>query len=179
MPALAACLGLVQSGYRVYPLVDHVAAEQGGGRHPTDYGASESGSSRYKDLVDLVAIARWTRESEAEPQIVALVSAVRVAPPCHTLPLRRPRPRRMETRLRASRRRIATRGLSQIGGGAGADGAFHRPTARRKRGGELGSAHLGLALRVSKPQEGTAKEQLGRNSCDLVPQGFWLERRRR
>jgi hypothetical protein len=57
VPAIARGLipSVEQRGYRVYPLVDHVADKVAATyeRH----GASENPSTRYRDLVDLVAIA--------------------------------------------------------------------------------------------------------------------------
>jgi hypothetical protein len=60
-----------QHGYRVYPLADHVADKvcAMSERH----GATAAPSTRYKDLVDLVAIV-LTAPAEAEPQITALRS---------------------------------------------------------------------------------------------------------
>lgn len=60
-----------QHGYRVYPLVDHIADKICAilERH----GATDAPSTRYKDLVDLVAIV-LVRSVEAEPQIAALRS---------------------------------------------------------------------------------------------------------
>lgn len=60
-----------QHGYRVYPLVDHVADKVCAifERH----GVAQVPSTRYKDLIDLVAIVR-TRPVEAGPQIAALRS---------------------------------------------------------------------------------------------------------
>ena len=62
---------LRQHGYRVYPLVDHIAdkvcamAER--------HGATDAPSTRFKDLVDLVAIVA-ARSVEAAPQMAALRS---------------------------------------------------------------------------------------------------------
>ena len=47
---------LEQTGYRAYPLVDHVADKIAATFDR--YGSSQSPSTRYRDLVDLVAIAR-------------------------------------------------------------------------------------------------------------------------
>jgi hypothetical protein len=60
-----------QHGYRAYPLTDHVADKVCAmfERH----GAAGAPSTRYKDLVDLVAIVA-AAPVEAEPQIVALRS---------------------------------------------------------------------------------------------------------
>ncbi|HEY1298055.1 MAG TPA: nucleotidyl transferase AbiEii/AbiGii toxin family protein [Chloroflexota bacterium] len=60
-----------QHGYRVYPLVDHVADKVCAmfERH----GTTEAPSTRYKDLVDLVAIV-LEASVEAEPQIAAFRS---------------------------------------------------------------------------------------------------------
>lgn len=73
VPALArvGMPDLEQNGYRAYPLVDHI----------TDkivaifsrYGSSGGPSTRYKDLVDLVAIARGA-SVEATAQVAALAS---------------------------------------------------------------------------------------------------------
>jgi hypothetical protein len=62
---------LRQHGYRVYPLVDHIADKICAifERH----GVTEAPSTRYKDLVDLVAIV-LARSVEAGPQITALQS---------------------------------------------------------------------------------------------------------
>ncbi len=73
MPALARITmpGITQHGYRVYPLVDHVADKVCATF--ARYGDGEAPSTRYKDLVDLVAIA--TRASvEAAQQLAALAS---------------------------------------------------------------------------------------------------------
>lgn len=60
-----------QHGYRAYPLVDHVADKVAATFDR--YGDTEAPSTRYKDLVDLVAIA--TEASvEAEAQMAALTS---------------------------------------------------------------------------------------------------------
>lgn len=73
VPALARVEmpGVQQHGYWVYPLVDHVADKIVAtfGR----YGDSGFSSTRYKDLVDLVAIA-GAASIEASAQIVALRS---------------------------------------------------------------------------------------------------------
>lgn len=73
MPALARVTmpDVEQSGYRVYPLVDHVADKIAATFDR--YGKSRSPSTRYKDLVDLVAIAS-SASVEAQAQIVALRS---------------------------------------------------------------------------------------------------------
>jgi hypothetical protein len=62
-----------QHGYRAYPLVDHVADKVCPmfERH----GTTEAPSTRYKDLVDLVAIA-LAASVDAEPQMAALRSEV-------------------------------------------------------------------------------------------------------
>jgi hypothetical protein len=62
-----------QSGYRVYPLVDHITDKIVAifGR----YGSTGGPSTRYKDLVDLVAIARGA-SVEAGAQMAALASEV-------------------------------------------------------------------------------------------------------
>jgi Nucleotidyl transferase AbiEii toxin, Type IV TA system len=62
---------LRQHGYRVYPLVDHIADKLCAifERH----GATGAPSTRYKDLVDLVAIV-LARSVEARPQLAALRS---------------------------------------------------------------------------------------------------------
>jgi hypothetical protein len=62
---------LRQHGYRVYPLVDHVADKVCAifERH----GVTDEPSTRYKDLVDLVAIV-LARSVEALPQMAALRS---------------------------------------------------------------------------------------------------------
>jgi len=56
VPALAKVSNVEQHGYRAYPLVDHVADKVAATFDR--YGESESPSTRYKDLVDLVAIAK-------------------------------------------------------------------------------------------------------------------------
>lgn len=73
MPALARVTmpDLAQRGYRVYPLVDHVADKIAATFDR--YGKARSPSTRYKDLVDLVAIAS-AASVEAEAQIAALRS---------------------------------------------------------------------------------------------------------
>jgi Nucleotidyl transferase AbiEii toxin, Type IV TA system len=73
MPALARVTmpDIEQHGYRVYPLVDHVADKIAATFDR--YGKSRSPSTRYKDLVDLVAIAS-VATVEAEGQIAALRS---------------------------------------------------------------------------------------------------------
>jgi len=76
MPALArvAMPDVEQHGYRVYPLVDHIADKVAATFDR--YGDGEAPSTRYKDLVDLVAIV--TEASvEAKPQIAALASEAR------------------------------------------------------------------------------------------------------
>jgi hypothetical protein len=62
---------LQQHGYRVYPLIDHIADKVCAifERH----GVTQAPSTRYKDLVDLVAIV-LARSVEAGPQIMALRS---------------------------------------------------------------------------------------------------------
>ena len=73
VPSLAAVVmpDVEQHGYRAYPLVDHVADKVCAmfERH----GAAAAPSTRYKDLVDLVAIA-LAGSVEAESQIAALRS---------------------------------------------------------------------------------------------------------
>ncbi|HET7484845.1 MAG TPA: nucleotidyl transferase AbiEii/AbiGii toxin family protein, partial [Solirubrobacterales bacterium] len=73
MPALArvAMPDIEQHGYRVYPLVDHIADKVAATFDR--YGRSEAPSTRYKDLVDQVAIV--TEASvEAKAQMAALGS---------------------------------------------------------------------------------------------------------
>jgi hypothetical protein len=78
-----------QRGYRAYPLVDHVADKVCAifERH----GATEALSTRYKDLVDLVAIV-LAASVEAEAQIAALQSEAErrrlPLPECFTVPER-------------------------------------------------------------------------------------------
>jgi len=60
-----------QHGYRVYPLVDHIADKVAAILQT--YGAAQVPSTRYKDLVDLVAIVSQATVG-AEPQRVALES---------------------------------------------------------------------------------------------------------
>jgi hypothetical protein len=61
--------GVEQQGYRAYPLVDHVADKVAATFDR--YGQMEAPSTRYRDLVDLVAVAMGA-SVEAEPQMVAL-----------------------------------------------------------------------------------------------------------
>lgn len=73
VPALARVVmpDVDQHGYWAYPLVDHVADKMAATFER--YGASEAPSTRYKDLVDLVAIV--TEASvKAQPQVAALAS---------------------------------------------------------------------------------------------------------
>jgi hypothetical protein len=65
---------VTQHGYRAYPLVDHVAEKVCAmlERH----GATNAPSTRYRDLVDLVAIVQ-AASIEAEPQSAALQSEAR------------------------------------------------------------------------------------------------------
>jgi hypothetical protein len=69
--ALVAMPDIDQHGYRAYPLVDHVADKVAAvfERH----GAMNLPSTRYKDLVDLVAIVT-TAPLLAKPQVAALRS---------------------------------------------------------------------------------------------------------
>jgi hypothetical protein len=60
-----------QHGYRAYPLVDHVADKVAATFER--YGSTESPSSRYKDLIDLVAIVKGA-SLPADAQKVALES---------------------------------------------------------------------------------------------------------
>jgi hypothetical protein len=60
-----------QHGYRAYPLVDHIADKVAATFDR--YGDSEAPSTRYKDLVDLVAIVT-AASVEAEEQMTALAS---------------------------------------------------------------------------------------------------------
>ncbi|MBK5218957.1 MAG: nucleotidyl transferase AbiEii/AbiGii toxin family protein [Thermoleophilia bacterium] len=73
VPALArvAMPDVSQRGYRVYPLVDHVADKVAATFDR--YGAAAAVSTRYKDLVDLVAITSGG-SVEAEAQMKALDS---------------------------------------------------------------------------------------------------------
>ena len=73
MPALARVVmpDLEQHGYRVYPLVDHVADKVAATFDR--YGDTEAPSTRYKDLVDLVAIVTET-SIKAQAQMTALAS---------------------------------------------------------------------------------------------------------
>ncbi len=75
MPALARVKmpDVEQRGYRVYPLVNHVADKIAATFDR--YGKSRSPSTRFKDLVNLVAIAS-AASVEADAQIVALRSEV-------------------------------------------------------------------------------------------------------
>jgi hypothetical protein len=63
-----------QHGYRAYPLVDHIADKVTAMLQT--YGARRRVSTRYKDLVDLVAIVSQTTV-QAEPQRAALESEAR------------------------------------------------------------------------------------------------------
>lgn len=73
MPALARVVmpDIEQHGYRVYPLVDHVADKVAATFDR--YGATEAPSTRYKDLVDLVAIVTQA-SAKATAQMNALAS---------------------------------------------------------------------------------------------------------
>jgi hypothetical protein len=73
MPALARVMmpDVEQRGYRVYPLVDHVADKVAATFDR--YGKGGGPSTRYKDLVDLVAIA-IAASVAADAQITALAS---------------------------------------------------------------------------------------------------------
>jgi hypothetical protein len=73
MPALArvAMPDLEQHGYRVYPLVDHIADKVVATFDR--YGDSEAPSTRYKDLVDLVAVITEV-SVQAKAQMAALRS---------------------------------------------------------------------------------------------------------
>lgn len=62
---------LQQKGYRVYPIVDHVADKIAATFEL--YGPSQQPSTRYRDLVDLVAIARGV-SIDAEQQLSSLRS---------------------------------------------------------------------------------------------------------
>jgi hypothetical protein len=74
VPPLARVLipDVVQHGYRAYPLVDHIADKVAAmfERYGKGGGAP---STRYRDLVDLVAIVR-AAQVDAEPQLAALRS---------------------------------------------------------------------------------------------------------
>lgn len=73
MPPLARVLmpDVEQHGYRVYPLVDHVADKVVATFQR--YGEQRRPSTRYRDLVDLVSIVTGASVA-AEPQLVALAS---------------------------------------------------------------------------------------------------------
>lgn len=73
VPALARVMmpNVEQSGYRAYPLVDHIADKVVATFDR--YGAAEAPSTRYKDLVDLVAIVT-AASVEADAQSAALLS---------------------------------------------------------------------------------------------------------
>jgi hypothetical protein len=73
MPALARVVmpDVEQHGYRVYPLVDHVADKVAA--TVQRYGERELPSTRYKDLVDLVAIVSEA-SVDATEQMAALAS---------------------------------------------------------------------------------------------------------
>lgn len=72
-PALARVMmpDVEQSGYRVYPLVDHIADKVVATFDR--YGATEAPSIRFKDLVDLVAIVTAV-SVDSKAQIAALLS---------------------------------------------------------------------------------------------------------
>ena len=72
--ALVGMADIKQGGYRAYPLVDHVADKVAATieRH----GAAGMPSTRFRDLVDLVAIARGA-SVDATAQIAALTSEAR------------------------------------------------------------------------------------------------------
>lgn len=63
-----------QHGYRAYPLVDHIADKVAATFQL--YGEKRVPSTRYRDLVDLVAIVRGA-SVDAEPQMRALASEAR------------------------------------------------------------------------------------------------------
>jgi hypothetical protein len=73
VPPLAplAMPGILQRGYRAYPLVDHVADKVAATYQR--YGGQAKPSTRYRDLVDLVAIVTGA-EIAAQPQRAALDS---------------------------------------------------------------------------------------------------------
>jgi len=73
VPAIArvAMPDVEQTGYRVYPLVDHVADKVAATFDR--YGEGRKPSTRFRDLVDLVAISLGA-SVDAEPQIAALQS---------------------------------------------------------------------------------------------------------
>lgn len=73
VPALARVVmpQVEQHGYRAYPLVDHIADKVAATF--ARYGETEAPSTRYRDLVDLVAIA-IEASVEAKPQKKALAS---------------------------------------------------------------------------------------------------------
>jgi hypothetical protein len=60
-----------QRGYRAYPLVDHVADKVAA--TVQRYGAAQRPSTRFRDLVDLVAIAQGA-SIDAQGQVLALTS---------------------------------------------------------------------------------------------------------
>jgi hypothetical protein len=63
--------GVEQHGYRAYPLVDHIADKVVAMFQR--YGAGEAPSTRFKDLVDLVAITTQA-PVDADPMTTALTS---------------------------------------------------------------------------------------------------------
>jgi hypothetical protein len=69
--ALVQMSGIDQHGYRVYPLVEHVADKVVATFQR--YGDQQRPSTRYKDLVDLVSIVAGA-SLDAEPQVTALGS---------------------------------------------------------------------------------------------------------
>lgn len=73
MPPIARVLmpDVEQHGYRVYPLVDHIADKVMATFQR--YGGHQRPSTRYKDLVDLVSIVIGASVA-AEPQLAALAS---------------------------------------------------------------------------------------------------------
>lgn len=95
-----------QHGYRAYPLADHIADKVAATFDR--YGETEAPSTRYKDLVDLVAIV--TEASvKAQPQMAALASEAKRRR--ITLPPRF-RPRSMGAGLRGGGWPVASAGGS-------------------------------------------------------------------
>ncbi|MGH2961478.1 MAG: nucleotidyl transferase AbiEii/AbiGii toxin family protein [Solirubrobacterales bacterium] len=91
VPALARVVmpDVEQHGYRAYPLVDHIADKVAATFDR--YGETEAPSTRYKDLVDLVAIVTGA-SVKAQPQKAALASEAKrrgiTLPPRFDVPAR-------------------------------------------------------------------------------------------
>ena len=142
-----------QHGYRAYPLVDHVADKVVAVFDR--YGASAAPSTRYKDLVDLVAIATGA-SVEAVAQTRALTSEAGrrgvALPSSFDVPDREA----VGARLRRRGRPLPARHRPDSRRGAGDRRSLPRPAARRQqRERPLGSrgrrVGLGADLTASSP----------------------------